>query len=92
MSGYLRNGILYNSEDEANLADVIPGAYLANQLDAGYIAEAIIDSDWLRCVRELAWAEGRRDSIDLVSDALGFRVVARNADNPYQVRKGTDHV
>ena len=90
MSGYLRNGIIYNSENEANLAAVIPSVYLDRPLDAGYIAEAILDSGWLRRVQELAWAEGRRDSTDLVSDALGFRVVARNADNPYQVQKGTE--
>jgi hypothetical protein len=46
MSGYTRNGIAYNSEDEANLAAAIPGAYL-NSLDAGYVAEAILDSEWL---------------------------------------------
>ena len=47
MSGYTRNGITYNSEDEANLAAAIPKVYVVRDLDAGYIAEAILDSDWL---------------------------------------------
>lgn len=37
-----------------------------------------------RAVSERAWSEGRTASIDLQSDATGFRVVARNADNPYR--------
>jgi len=45
---YIRDGIAYNSEDEANLADAIPAAYLDRPTDAGYIAEAILDSDWLK--------------------------------------------
>ena len=47
MSGYIRDGIAYNSQDEANLAAAIPSVYYGTQLDAGYIAEAILDSDWL---------------------------------------------
>lgn len=39
---------------------------------------------WLEDIRAAAWSQGRRESTDLVSDATGFRVVARNADNPYK--------
>lgn len=61
---YTRNGIAYNSEDEANLADAIPVVYLDRPLDAGYIAEAILDSEWL--------AEHDRQLKRLVTSRLRF--------------------
>jgi hypothetical protein len=45
---YARNGIGYNSESEADLADEIPLLYTdGTRIAAGWIAEAVIDSGWL---------------------------------------------
>lgn len=47
MSGVVRAGVAYNSDDEAELAQQIPASYLDRASDAGHIAEAVIASDWL---------------------------------------------
>ena len=52
MSSHVRGGVAYNSAEEADLAAEIPTVYLDGKNDAGFIAEAVLDSDWLRA-REL---------------------------------------
>ena len=63
MSGYIRDGIVYNFQDEVDLAAELPVVYLNGYpTDAGYIAEAVLASDWLaehdRDVAARAWQEG----------------------------------
>lgn len=67
MSGFTRNGVTYNSEREADLAAVIPSVYIDRPLDAGYIAEAIIASDWFVAVKAEVAAKVRNDALMALS-------------------------
>jgi len=47
MSQHIWNNMAFNSDDEMRLAQEIPSVYLDRWSDAGHVAEAILDSDWL---------------------------------------------
>lgn len=48
MAEYIWNNMAFNSKDEMLLAREIPAVYLDRWNDAGYVAEAILGSDWMR--------------------------------------------
>jgi hypothetical protein len=81
---YARNGIGYNSESEADLADEIPLLYTdGTRVSAGWIAEAVIGSEWLAAhdaeLTERVRAEQREADARLVEEVEPYAVMGNPA-------------
>lgn len=75
--GFTRDGVAYNSREEADLAAEIPAMYLDRATDAGFIAEAVLDSEWLKRhdaeVTAAAYAE-KPERVEVMRNAIGTHV------------------